>query len=74
MEPRFDGVVSTVIDEAASASYRVALPEFEGPLDLLLHLCKTNEIDIVNIPDCLHHEEVPGVPGRDAVSVGRRGG
>jgi segregation and condensation protein A len=32
------------------ASYRVALPEFEGPLDLLLHLCKTHEIEIVNIP------------------------
>ncbi|HEY8922739.1 MAG TPA: segregation/condensation protein A [Polyangia bacterium] len=31
-------------------SYRVALPEFEGPLDLLLHLCKTHEIEIVNIP------------------------
>jgi segregation and condensation protein A len=31
-------------------AYRVALPEFEGPLDLLLHLCKTHEIDIVNIP------------------------
>jgi len=31
-------------------SYRVALPEFEGPLDLLLHLCKTHELDIVNIP------------------------
>jgi segregation and condensation protein A len=30
--------------------YRVALPEFEGPLDLLLHLCKTHEIDIVHIP------------------------
>jgi segregation and condensation protein A len=30
--------------------YRVALPEFEGPLDLLLHLCKTHEIEIVNIP------------------------
>jgi segregation and condensation protein A len=33
-----------------SNAYRVALPEFEGPLDLLLHLCKTHEIDIVNIP------------------------
>ena len=32
------------------SAYRVALPEFEGPLDLLLHLCKTHEIDIVNIP------------------------
>ena len=36
--------------EAGNAAYRVALPEFEGPLDLLLHLCKTHEIDIVNIP------------------------
>jgi segregation and condensation protein A len=34
----------------AGNAYRVALPEFEGPLDLLLHLCKTHEIDIVNIP------------------------
>jgi segregation and condensation protein A len=33
-----------------NAPYRVALPEFEGPLDLLLHLCKTHEIDIINIP------------------------
>ncbi len=38
-----------MIDEGGNPSYRVALPEFEGPLDLLLHLCKTNEIDIVNI-------------------------
>jgi len=37
-------------DIQASDSYRVALPEFEGPLDLLLHLCKTHEIEIVNIP------------------------
>jgi segregation and condensation protein A len=36
--------------ESASSPYRVALPEFEGPLDLLLHLCKTHEIEIVNIP------------------------
>jgi len=38
------------MNESSHESYRVALPEFEGPLDLLLHLCKTNEIDIVNIP------------------------
>ena len=37
-------------EETAGTPYRVALPEFEGPLDLLLHLCKTHEIDIVNIP------------------------
>jgi segregation and condensation protein A len=36
--------------EASTTTYRVALPEFEGPLDLLLHLCKTHEIEIVNIP------------------------
>jgi segregation and condensation protein A len=27
----------------------VTLPEFEGPLDLLLHLCQTHELDILNI-------------------------
>ena len=36
--------------ETNTTTYRVALPEFEGPLDLLLHLCKTHEIEIVNIP------------------------
>ncbi len=33
-----------------AAAYRIELPEFEGPLDLLLHLCKTHELDILNIP------------------------
>jgi segregation and condensation protein A len=36
--------------EAQPTTYRVALPEFEGPLDLLLHLCKTHEIEVVNLP------------------------
>ena len=36
-------------ESAASPTYRVMLPEFEGPLDLLLHLCQTHEIDILNI-------------------------
>jgi segregation and condensation protein A len=35
---------------ADAGPYRIALPEFEGPLDLLLHLCKTHEIDIVTLP------------------------
>ena len=30
--------------------YRVRLPDFHGPLDLLLHLVKRNEIDVRNIP------------------------
>jgi segregation and condensation protein A len=34
----------------AAESYRVALPEFEGPLDLLLHLIQKHELDILDIP------------------------
>src|SRR5690606_25175637 len=47
------GVVSAV--EAGSSgrlpeSWRVQLPTFEGPLDLLLHLIKINEVEITDIP------------------------
>jgi|YelNatPaOPRAMG01_1025707.scaffolds.fasta_scaffold00104_41 segregation and condensation protein A len=31
-------------------SYRVQLESFEGPLDLLLHLIRKNEVDIYDIP------------------------
>jgi segregation and condensation protein A len=37
-------------DIPPSAAYRLTLPEFEGPLDLLLHLCQTHELDILHIP------------------------
>ncbi|MDB4964423.1 MAG: chromosome segregation and condensation protein ScpA [Myxococcales bacterium] len=38
-------------DEAeATLDYKVELPDFEGPLDLLLHLVKKHELDILNIP------------------------
>jgi len=30
--------------------YRVDLPDFQGPLDLLLYLVKKNEVDILDIP------------------------
>jgi segregation and condensation protein A len=30
--------------------YRVDLPEFHGPLDLLLYLVKKNEVDVLDIP------------------------
>jgi segregation and condensation protein A len=36
--------------DTLDASYRVRLDEFEGPLDLLLHLIKKNEINIYDIP------------------------
>ncbi len=34
----------------AMLDYKVELPEFEGPLDLLLHLVKKHELDILDIP------------------------
>jgi segregation and condensation protein A len=36
--------------EAGTSGYRVSLPMFEGPLDLLLHLVQKHELDILNIP------------------------
>ena len=35
----------------------VKLPSFEGPLDLLLHLCRANEVDIADIPIALISEQ-----------------
>jgi len=37
-------------DEDVESGYEVTLPSFHGPLDLLLHLLKQNEIDIYDIP------------------------
>lgn len=34
----------------ATPAYTVRLTAFEGPLDLLLHLVRTNELDIYNLP------------------------
>ena len=34
-------------------SWRVRLPVFEGPLDLLLHLIRVNEVEITDIPVAL---------------------
>ena len=39
-----------VSEPAPSSSYQVKLPFFEGPLDLLLHLIRVNEMDVFNIP------------------------
>ena len=38
----------TTLDAGRALTIRVA--EFEGPLDLLLHLCRTNEIDLSRLP------------------------
>ncbi len=36
--------------DAGSAAWSLKLPHFEGPLDLLLHLCQKHELDILEIP------------------------
>ena len=36
--------------EERDDAWRVALPQFEGPLDLLLHLIQQHELDILDIP------------------------
>ena len=36
--------------DAGNATYSVTLPSFEGPLDLLLHLCQKHELNILDIP------------------------
>jgi segregation and condensation protein A len=41
---------SNLFSDALDEAYRVQIEEFEGPLDLLLHLIKKNELDIYNIP------------------------
>jgi segregation and condensation protein A len=42
---------------AGAASCAVKIPSFEGPLDLLLHLCRESELDISNLPIALISEQ-----------------
>ena len=43
--------------EVEESAYKVTLPTFHGPLDLLLHLLKKHEIDIYDIPIVLITEQ-----------------
>ncbi len=36
--------------QALDPNFRIALPNFEGPLDLLLHLIRKHELDILDLP------------------------
>ena len=45
------------LPEEESDAYKVALPSFHGPLDLLLHLIKKHEIDVYDIPIALVTEQ-----------------
>jgi segregation and condensation protein A len=42
--------VSDEAIERSEAAWSVQLPHFEGPLDLLLHLCQKHELNILDIP------------------------
>lgn len=48
---------ATLAQRAMSTAFRVALPSFEGPLDLLLHLIREHRIDIFDIPIALITEK-----------------
>src|SRR5262245_51608110 len=41
---------SMSVTETASTGLTLRVGAFEGPLDLLLHLCRTNEIDLAALP------------------------
>lgn len=45
------------VEEANEAAYKLKLPSFHGPLDLLLHLIRKHEIDIYDIPIVLVTEQ-----------------
>jgi segregation and condensation protein A len=43
--------LETIADSVPKAAqFRIQLPDFEGPLDLLLHLIKKHELDILDLP------------------------
>jgi segregation and condensation protein A len=48
---------SDFLEEESNDAYKIALPSFRGPLDLLLHLIKKHEIDIYDIPIALVTEQ-----------------
>ena len=50
-EPEFESILS---------EYPVRLENFEGPLDLLLHLIKTNEVNVYDIPIALVTQQYLG--------------
>lgn len=49
-DPAVQGMPSAGIVASLSSSYSVKVDAFEGPLDLLLHLARINEVEITEIP------------------------
>ncbi|MBX7102658.1 MAG: segregation/condensation protein A [Gemmataceae bacterium] len=50
-------MAESAVTDPESGEYRVRLPEFHGPLDLLLHLVKRNEVDVRDIPVAIIAEQ-----------------
>ncbi len=48
--PGATGAPASGVVASLSSPYSVKLPVFEGPLDLLLHLARINEVEITDIP------------------------
>ena len=55
VSPAPDDALTEVI--APRDAFRIALPNFEGPLDLLLHLIREHKLDILDIPMALITEK-----------------
>jgi segregation and condensation protein A len=51
------GLRMTEAEESDNSAYKVTLPTFHGPLDLLLHLIRKHEVDIHDIPILLITEQ-----------------
>ncbi|MCE1226771.1 MAG: segregation/condensation protein A [Geobacteraceae bacterium] len=51
--PQAAETIPTSLFEGADQGYSIKLEAFEGPLDLLLHLIRKNEVDIYDIPIAL---------------------
>jgi segregation and condensation protein A len=52
-----DGGAEPGLSLSPADSFRIALPNFEGPLDLLLHLIREHKLDIFDIPIALITEK-----------------
>jgi segregation and condensation protein A len=55
--PAEEGLGDGELPRSPGDAFRVALPNFEGPLDLLLHLIKEHRVDIFDIPLALITEK-----------------
>ena len=51
--PPEEGTSDAEVPRSPGDAFRVALPNFEGPLDLLLHLIREHRVDIFDIPIAL---------------------